>query len=174
MPAFSRAGVRQTRIPSLNDPKTMIVPPTLQRALARLLLPLALCGAASWAQAQPVYKCQSQGRTVYSQDPCPGGVTVDSRPAAGAAPAKGQDTASQREAARRARMEDFMLTEADRPDVREARWAKMPAGVAGECKRLNAESAQLYMLRRDAQGTLMGEPTDAHVANRRRYRELGC
>lgn len=40
--------------------------------LARLVVPLALCGLAPWAQAQAVYKCQSQGKTTYSREPCPG------------------------------------------------------------------------------------------------------
>lgn len=51
--------------------------------LARLVVPLALCGLAPWAQAQAVYKCQSQGKTTYSGEPCPGAVVVDTTPSRG-------------------------------------------------------------------------------------------
>lgn len=51
--------------------------------LARLVVPLALCGLAPWAQGQAVYKCQSQGKTTYSREPCPGAVVVDTTPSRG-------------------------------------------------------------------------------------------
>ena len=55
----------------------------MSRWLARLVVPLALCGWAPWAQAQAVYKCQSQGKTTYSREPCPGAVVVDTTPSRG-------------------------------------------------------------------------------------------
>jgi hypothetical protein len=63
--------------------------------MKNLLLFVALAAASSLASAQ-VYKCvDAQGKTVYSQAPCPGtakSTTIDSRPAPAAAPAaKGSD-----------------------------------------------------------------------------------
>ena len=55
----------------------------LQRRLAKSVVLLGLCSAATWAQAQAVYKCQSQGKTTYSQEACPGGVVVDTTPSRG-------------------------------------------------------------------------------------------
>lgn len=49
-------------------------------ALAALLAGLLLAGA---AQAQSVYRCNDNGRIVFSDKPCPGGEVVDTRPATG-------------------------------------------------------------------------------------------
>lgn len=132
---------------------------------------LVLCGAAAWAQAQSVYKCQSQGKTVYSQEPCPGAVKVDATPAAGESPTKGEAPLAYD---RRARMEALMLTEADRPDRRAERRAKMPPGQLQECLRLEAEGRVFISQIQNAKGEIVGVPSDAHVQNRRRYRALAC
>ena len=49
-------------------------------ALAAVLAGLLLAGA---AQAQSVYRCNDNGRIVFSDKPCPGGEVVDTRPATG-------------------------------------------------------------------------------------------
>lgn len=142
----------------------------MQRSLARLLVPLMLGGAALGAQAQ-AYKCQSQGKTIYSQEPCPGGVTVNTTPAAGASPTQGQAPLSYD---RRARMEALTLTAADAPDARRERRARMPLGQLQECLRLEAEGRVFISHLQDAKGQIVGVPSDAHVENRRKYRANGC
>ena len=53
---------------------------TIVRAVAPCLALLLLVAV---APAQGVYRCTENGRTVYSDKPCPGGTLVDTRPAAG-------------------------------------------------------------------------------------------
>jgi hypothetical protein len=56
-----------------------------------LLLSLVPLAGTSVAQAQNVYRCDENGRVVFSDKPCPGGSVVDTRPATGggrAAPAE--------------------------------------------------------------------------------------
>jgi hypothetical protein len=67
-------------------------------ALAALMMGLPLIGLllAGAAQAQSVYRCNDNGRIVFSDKPCPGGEVVDTRPATGskgAAPAPAPSTA---------------------------------------------------------------------------------
>lgn len=50
--------------------------------LPALVLPILLAVAA--ADAQAVYRCQIDGRVVFSDQPCPGATRIDARPASGA------------------------------------------------------------------------------------------
>lgn len=67
-----------------------------------MLLSMVLLAGATTAQAQNAYRCEENGRVVFSDKPCPGGSVVDTRPATGggraaaaeAAPAKAAAAAS--------------------------------------------------------------------------------
>jgi len=57
-----------------------------RRLIVSLSLPLL---AVTAAHAQTAYRCDENGRIVFSDKPCPGGTTVDTRPATGgSAPAR--------------------------------------------------------------------------------------
>lgn len=64
--------------------------PVLPKSCLILLSMALLAGTAPSAQAQNAYRCEENGRVVFSDKPCPGGSVVDTRPATGggrAAPA---------------------------------------------------------------------------------------
>lgn len=57
--------------------------PVLPKSCLMLLSMALLAGAASSGHAQNAYRCQDNGRVVFSDKPCPGGSVVDTRPATG-------------------------------------------------------------------------------------------
>lgn len=55
--------------------------------LPRLALPFLLLTMAPALDAQTAYRCEENGRVVFSDKPCPGGTPVDTRPASGSSAA---------------------------------------------------------------------------------------
>jgi hypothetical protein len=55
--------------------------------LSGLALPFLLLTIAPALDAQTAYRCEENGRVVFSDKPCPGGTPVDTRPATGSAAA---------------------------------------------------------------------------------------
>lgn len=157
----------------------------MKRQLARLVVPLMLCGATSHSHAQAIYKCQSEGKTVYSQERCPGAQVVDipsgqSRGRPSGRGHDGNDGLRQEKRQKRDKAEAYAdalkpFEEAPWERERRERRARWTGGEQAECNELNAQEKQ--------QASVMHHSKDIHVANaaadaflinRKRYRELGC
>lgn len=85
-----------------------------------LLLTLLL---AACAPAFAIYKCESDGKTVYGDTPCPGGRTLDAAPAADAAPATREAARQKEEAARLERARHQREAQEERAQQKQARTA---------------------------------------------------
>lgn len=153
--------------------------------LARLIVPLVLCGAASFAQGQAVYKCQSQGKTTYSQEPCLGAQIIETAPAQGLDGSSGKSRNGNdglRREKRDKKDKDQALADAlkpfdETPSQREKRQrrAKLSASELSECSALDAqETEQASVIHNSRNIDAVNAAAGAFIANRKRYRELGC
>ena len=130
--------------------------------LARLIVPLVLCGAASFTHGQSVYKCQSQGKTTYSQEPCPGAQVVD------IIPARGSDQSSVRSSSGNDSLRKEKRMKKDKNQV-------LADALLSDCSALNAQEKQLASVIHDSRDIdAVNTATNAFIANRKKYRELGC
>lgn len=153
--------------------------------LARLIVPLVLCGAASLAHGQAVYKCQSQGKTTYSHEPCLGAKVIETAPAQGMEGSSGKSRNGNdglRREKREKKDKDQALADAlkrfdETPSQREKRQrrAKLSATELGECSALDAqEKKQASVIHNSRDIDAVNAAADAFIANRKRYREMGC
>lgn len=135
--------------------------------------------ASAVAQAQSVYRCETQGRIGYSHEPCVGAKVIDTTPTQGldkstGASRKGSDV--RREELNR------KLNEAMRPltgmsheqsKVFERR-IKLPATAKVECKLLDERLLDQDQAVRTSTQTAKAEAEVQLFLSRRRFRELGC
>ena len=137
------------------------------------------CLASAIAQAQSVYRCETNGRVGYSHEPCVGAKVVDITPTQGldkstGASRKGRDV--QREDFKRS------INEAMRPltgmsheetKVFERR-IKLPASAQAECRLLDVRLPdQEKAVQTSAQETTAEAEVQLFLS-RARFRELGC
>lgn len=140
---------------------------------------LTACLASAVAQAQSVYRCETNGRVGYSHEPCVGAKVVDTTPTQGldkstGASRKGRDV--QREEFKRT------LNEAMRPltgmsheqtKVFERR-VKLPASAQAECKLLDMRLPDQEQAVRTSTSAAKAEAEVQLFLSRRQFRELGC
>lgn len=149
-------------------------------ASARWAFVLIVCLTASAvAQAQSVYRCETQGCIGYSHEPCVGAKVIDTTPTHGldkstGASRKGHDV--RREELKRT------LNEAMRPltgmsheqtKVFERRF-KLPASVQAECKLLDMRLPDQERTVRNSAQAVRAEAEVRLFLSRRQFRELGC
>lgn len=134
----------------------------IKHRLARLLVPLLLCSSASFAHGQLVYKCQSQGKTTYSQEPCLGAQVFDIKPA------RGPD----QPVVRSGSGNDSLRREKEKKmDKNQAR----SDALLSECRSLDAqEKQQDNVIHNSRDINAVNAAADAFIANRKKHRELGC
>jgi len=131
--------------------------------LTRLVVPLVLCGAASFAYGQAVYKCQLQGRTTYSNEPCLGAQVIQTTPARGLGESHENSRAGN----------DGLRREKREKKVKEP--MNSPASDLTECSALDTqEKQQSSVIHNSRNIDAVNAAADAFIANRKRYRELGC
>jgi hypothetical protein len=102
----------------------------------RIIPALAVCALCGAATAQPVYKCNVDGKLAYGDRPCESGVTVElAVPAAPAgAPAAAQQLARAKAAS--LALEKVRLTRELREEREQARLARAAAALRQKCDRL--------------------------------------
>ena len=135
--------------------------------------------ASALAQAQSVYRCETNGRVGYSHEPCVGAKVVDTTPTQGLDKStgtshKGHDV----------RREEFKrtLNEAMRPltgmshEQTKAfeRRMKLPAVVQAECKLLDMRLPDQEQTVRNSAQAARAEAEVQLFLSRRQFRELGC
>lgn len=137
------------------------------------------CLASAVAQAQSVYRCETNGRVGYSHEPCVGAKVVDTTPTQGldkstGVSRKGRDV--QREEFKRT------LNEAMRPltgmsheqtKVFERRF-QLPASAQVECKLLDVRLPDQEQAVHTSTPAAKAEAEVRLFLSRRRFRELGC
>jgi len=133
-----------------------------------------LGAAAPAATAQPVYKCQSQGKTVYSHEPCLGTQVVDTTPTQGldkssGTSRKGADVRKNEH--NKAMAEAFKPLLNETPEQREARHRrfKLTASEQQECYALDARLPQQESAAKGG-----GQEAVDLLVMRKRYRDLRC
>lgn len=137
------------------------------------------CLASAIAQAQSVYRCETNGRVAYSHEPCVGAKVVDTTPTQGldkstGVSRKGRDV--QREELNRA------LNEAVRPITGRSheqaklleRRFKLPASAQAECDQLDMRLPDQEQAVRTSTPAARAEAEVQLFLSRRRFRELGC
>jgi hypothetical protein len=137
------------------------------------------CLASAVAQAQSVYRCETNGQVAYSHEPCVGARGVDTTPTQGldkstGVSRKGRDV--QREELNRA------LNEAMRPLTGMSheqtktfeRRIKLPASAQAECKLLDLRLPDQEQAVRTSTPAAKTEAEVKLFLSRRRFRELGC
>jgi hypothetical protein len=137
------------------------------------------CLTSAVAQAQSVYRCETNGRVGYSHEPCVGAKVVDTTPTQGldkstGVSLKGRDV--RREELNRA------LNEAVRPLTGMSheqtktfeRRIKLPAGAQAECKLLDMRLPHQEQTVRTSLPSAKAEAEVQLFLSRRRFRELGC
>jgi hypothetical protein len=102
----------------------------------RIIPVLAVCALCGTAAAQPVYKCDVDGKVAYGDRPCASGVTVEL--AVPAAPAAAPAAAAQLARARAAslELEKVRLTRELRDEREQARLSRAAAARRPKCDRL--------------------------------------
>ena len=137
------------------------------------------CLASAIAQAQSVYRCETNGQVAYSHEPCVGAKVVDTTPTQGldkstGVSRKGRDV--QREELKRS------INEAMRPLTGMSheqtktfeRRIKLPASAQSECKVLDMRLPDQEQAVRTSTPAAKAEAEVQLFLNRRRFRELGC
>jgi hypothetical protein len=134
--------------------------------VARSLVGCYLCVVAVVTLAQPVYRCEREGKIGYSHEPCPGAREVDTRPTQGLDKSSG---VSRKGADVRAAEFDKAVEEGLRPFLGQTpeqwqarhRRAKLSANARSECQALDPRIRS-------------AATEDELFLTRKRYRELGC
>ena len=137
------------------------------------------CMASAVAQAQSVYRCETNGRVGYSHEPCVGAKVVDTTPTQGldkstGVSRKGRDV--QREELNR------KLNEAMRPLTGRSheqtkvfeRRIKLPATAQVECKLLDVRLPDQERSVLTSTQAARAEEEVQLFLSRKRFRELGC
>lgn len=143
----------------------------MYRRVTRAMTAVVFCAA---AQAQPVYKCQSQGKTIYSHEPCLGAAVVDTTPTQGldkssGTSRKGADV--QRNEHNKAMAEALKPLFNETPEQRNTRHrrAKLPASEQQECHALDGRLPGQENAAKSG-----GQTAIDLLASRKRYRDLRC
>jgi Domain of unknown function (DUF4124) len=137
------------------------------------------CLASAIAQAQSVYRCETNGRVGYSHEPCVGAKVVDTTPTQGldkstGVSLKGRDV--QREELNRS------FSEAVRPITGRSheqskvlhRRFRLPASAQAECKLLDVRLPDQEQAVRTSAPAAKAEAEVQLFLSRRQFRELGC
>jgi hypothetical protein len=147
---------------------------TLRRLVVCLFTSCAL-GAA----AQTVYRCEAQGKVVYSHEPCVGAKPVDTTPTQGLDKSSGK---SRKGADVRRAETDKMFGEAIRPmtgldpkqrDTLHRRF-KLPHAAKLECAVLDTRLTGQEAAERNAAPQDLKSAQQELFESRKRYRELSC
>lgn len=145
-------------------------------------LRLAVLGIALYASAaaaQTVYRCEAQGKVVYSHEPCVGAKPVDTTPTQGLDKSSGK---SRKGADVRRAETDKMFGDAMRPitglDQQERatlhRRFKLPHAAKLECAALDARLTDQEAAERNAAPQTLKAAQQELFESRKRYRELSC
>lgn len=142
-----------------------------------LFAPLAV--AAFSAQAQAVYKCQSETAVVYSHEPCLNAAVVDARPAqemgkSSGQSRKGADVRKSENGKAKARAMEPVSGETKEQSETRSRRLKLTTEARQECVKLDGV---LPSLEADARSS--GKPAAPNaeqrlLESRKRFRELRC
>ena len=131
------------------------------------------------APTRTVYKCDLQGKVVYSDEPCLGAKKVDVEPTRGVSKMTGTERVGhdvQREKTREAFVEGIRpLTGKNAAQLdQRGRRMKLKPDAAVQCAKLDGEVARLESEEATARvGQRAGLQSELLTA-RKRYRELGC
>lgn len=163
-----------------------ITAPTGVRLVTSAVVLCALTLTAMHASAQKlpptsrtVFKCEVEGKTVYTDAPCLGAQTVNVEPTRGLDKSTGRERVGadvQREKQRE------IFADAIRPITGMSakqldtygRRMKLTPEAQRECSRLDSGIAASEKAEKDAKGSAAGDVQSQLLVQRRRFRELGC
>lgn len=149
-------------------------------------IPLGLGSQSTWAQPQTlpgvsrtVYKCNANGKVVYTDEPCLGAQRIDVEPTRGLNKSTGRELSGS-DVTREIRREGF--AEALKPltgmtarqlDVH-GRRIKLDPNAQSECKHLDSSIAESEADERKTSSESKAEVQRSLFSLRKRHRELGC
>lgn len=149
-----------------------------------LMFALALTQAQVLAQKLPptsrtVFKCEVDGKTIYSDAPCLGAQKIDVEPTRGLNKSTGRERAGadvQRERRREIQAEALRpLTGMNAKQLDTyGRRMKLTPDAQRECRRLDSGIAASEKAEKGATGQAAGDVQSQLLDQRRRFRELGC
>ena len=151
---------------------------------AAALTALTMFTFASHAQSLPppaktVFKCEENGKVVYSDSPCLGAKTVDVEPPRGVSRLSGQErvgSAVQQERLREHIADAMRPLTGMNPKQYETfgRRQKLPADAQRECQRLDGRIPLVEAEERQASGQTLADIQLRLLGLRKRFRELAC
>ena len=151
---------------------------------AAVLTALTVLTFAPQAQSLPppaktVFKCEENGKVVYSDSPCLGAKTVDVEPPRGVSRLSGQErvgSAVQQERLREHVADAMRPLTGMNPKQYETfgRRQKLPADAQRECQRLDGRIPLVEAEERQASGQALADIQLRLFGLRKRFRELGC
>lgn len=151
---------------------------------AAVLTALTMLTFAPQAQSLPppaktVFKCEENGKVVYSDSPCLGAKTVDVEPPRGVSRLSGQErvgSAVQQERLREHVADAMRPLTGMNPKQYETfgRRQKLPADTQRECQRLDGRIPLVEAEERQASGQGLAEIQLRLFGLRKRFRELAC
>ena len=129
--------------------------------------------------AKTVFKCESNGNTIYSDSPCLGAKKVDIQPTQGMNRYSGKERIG--EDVRREHL-DKIMTDALQPvtgmnaeqRAAHARRFKLPPQIQSECQSLDRLIAADEEKELNASGIALSEVQNSLLRERKKYRQLGC
>lgn len=151
---------------------------SLSRWIGRPALVLGLICSAQ-AMAQPVYRCEHQGKVQYSHEPCLGATVVDTTPTQGMDKFTGVSKKSQEvrsEELNRTIGNALMPLTGRTPEERalQIRRYKLAPQVQRECRLLDDQMPEQEEAARTSAPDIKGEAEAKLFLSRSRYRNLGC
>lgn len=151
---------------------------------AAVLTALTVLTFAPQAQSLPppaktVFKCEENGKIVYSDSPCLGAKTVDVEPPRGVSRLSGQErvgSAVQQERLREHVADAMRPLTGMNPKQYETfgRRQKLPADTQRECQRLDGRIPLVEAEERQASGEALVDIQLRLLGLRKRFRELAC
>lgn len=129
--------------------------------------------------AKTVFKCEENGKVVYSDSPCLGAKTVDVEPPRGVSRLSGQErvgSAVQQERLREHIADAMRPLTGMNPQQYETfgRRQKLPADAQRECQRLDGRIPLVEAEERQASGQGLADIQLRLLGLRKRFRELAC
>lgn len=150
-----------------------------RRSLAVGVLIAALGAACLPAPAQPVYRCEAQGRVTYSNEPCVGAKVVDTTPTQGLDKLSGvsrKSPAVQREELQK-KMSEALYPMTGMTHAQRKVWQhriKLPADAQVECRILDARIPQQEKAVRESAAKEKTEAETKLFLSRSQFRNLRC
>lgn len=152
---------------------------TLASVLGALLLGFGVLAQTLPAPSRMVYKCELQGKVVYSDEPCPAAKRVDVTPTRGldsssGRPRLGADVRRERENEVMSGALRPILNESPEQRAKRHKRLALSEEVKKECQALDARLPALEAEEKSSSAESRAQAQQALLAARTRFRELRC